>query len=117
MYIKTMTEVPLKQGTEPPTAPWAPQYKWLPTAQGVCSRCVCSLLCVHFGWVKRRAQIPSMGTILGHMSRQFTWKIHVLSSFTHSRVFPNLNDLNSSVKHKRRYFEEYLICFVHIIPK
>ncbi len=46
------------------------QYKWLPTAPGVCSRCVCvcvcvcvcSLLCVcvHFGWVKCRAQIPSM---------------------------------------------------------
>ncbi len=41
------------------------QYKWLPTApvcvHGVCA-CVCSLLCVcvHFGWVKYRAQIPSM---------------------------------------------------------
>ncbi len=27
------------------------QYKWLPTAPGVCSRCVCVLtaVCVHFG--------------------------------------------------------------------
>ncbi len=44
------------------------QYKWLPTAPGVCSRCVCMCVCVftavcvcvHFGWVKCRAQIPSM---------------------------------------------------------
>ncbi len=41
----------------PPTAPRAQQHKWLPTAPGVCSRCVC----VHFGWVNCRAQIPSMG--------------------------------------------------------
>ncbi len=48
------------------------QYKWLPTAPGVCSRCVCvrvcvcvcvcvhCCVCVHFGWVKCRAQILSM---------------------------------------------------------
>ncbi len=43
-------------------------YKWLPTAPGVCSRCVCvcvcvcvhCCVCVHFGWVKCRAQIQSM---------------------------------------------------------
>ncbi len=64
----------LEQGTEPPTAPRAPLHKWLPTAPGVFSRCVCSLLCVcvftvcvftavcvHFGWDKYRAQILSMG--------------------------------------------------------
>ncbi len=36
----------LEQGTEPPTAPRALQHKGLPIALGVCSRCVCSLLCV-----------------------------------------------------------------------
>ncbi len=41
------------------------QYKWLPTAPGVCvcvCVCVCvhCCVCVHFGWVKCRAQIPSM---------------------------------------------------------
>ncbi len=42
------------------------QYKWLPTAPVVCSRCVCvcvcvhCCVCVHFGWVKCRAQILSM---------------------------------------------------------
>ncbi len=38
----------LEQGTEPPTAPRAPQHKWLPAAPGVCSQCVCvsPLLCV-----------------------------------------------------------------------
>ncbi len=55
----------LEQGTEPPTAPRAPQHKWLPTAPGVCSQCVCvfTAVCVHLGWVKCRAwaQIPSMG--------------------------------------------------------
>ncbi len=49
------------QGTEPPTAPRVPQHNWLPTAPGVCSRCVCvfTAVCVHFGWVKCRAQILS----------------------------------------------------------
>ncbi len=52
----------LEQGTEPPTAPRALQHKWLPTALGVCSRCVCVHgVCVHFGWVRCRAQVPRMG--------------------------------------------------------
>ncbi len=47
----------LKQGTEPPTVPRPPQHKWLPTAPGVCSRCVCvfTAVCAHLGWVKCRA--------------------------------------------------------------
>ncbi len=52
-----------KQGTKPPTALRVPQH-WLPTAPGVCSRCVhvCSLLCVcALGCVKCRVQILSMG--------------------------------------------------------
>ncbi len=42
------------------------QYKWLPTAPGVCSRCVCvhCCVCVHFGRVKCRAQILSMSLSL-----------------------------------------------------
>ncbi|MCJ8745635.1 hypothetical protein PDJAM_G00132330 [Pangasius djambal] len=36
----------LEQGTEPPTAPRAPQQKRLSTAPGVCSRCVCVCVCV-----------------------------------------------------------------------
>ncbi len=51
----------LEQGTEPPTAPRAPQHKWLPTAPGVCSWCVFTAVCVHLGWDKCRAQIPSIG--------------------------------------------------------
>ncbi len=50
----------LEQGTKPPTAPRAPQHKWLPTALGVC---VCVCVCVDLGWVKFRAQIPSMGHV------------------------------------------------------
>ncbi len=37
----------LELGTEPATAPQVPQHKRLPTALGVCSRCVC----VHLGLV------------------------------------------------------------------
>ncbi len=33
----------LEQDTEPPTALRAPLHEWLPTAPGVCSRCVCRL--------------------------------------------------------------------------
>ncbi len=53
----------LEQGTKPPTAPRAPQHKWLPTAPDVCSQCVCvfTAVCVHFVLVKCRAQIRSMG--------------------------------------------------------
>ncbi len=38
-------------------------HKWLPTAPGVCSRCVFvfTALCVHHAWVKCRVQILSMG--------------------------------------------------------
>ncbi len=39
----------LEQGTKPPTAPRAPQHKWLHTAPGVFTVCVCvftSLKCV-----------------------------------------------------------------------
>ncbi len=42
----------LEKGTEPPTAPSAPQHKWLPTDPGVCSRCLCVHYCVcGHGWV------------------------------------------------------------------
>ncbi len=41
----------LEQGTELPTAHRVPQHKWLPLLR----------VCVHFGWDKCRAQIPSMG--------------------------------------------------------
>ncbi len=37
------------------------RHKWLPTAPGVCSWCVCSLLCVCTWTGKCRARIPSMG--------------------------------------------------------
>ncbi len=53
----------LEQGTEPPTAPRAPQHKWLPTTPGVCSQyaCVFTAVCVYIVWVKCRAKIPKMG--------------------------------------------------------
>ncbi len=51
----------LEQGTEPPTAPRAPQHNWLPTAPGVCSLlCVCAL-----GWVNAEHEFRVWVTILG----------------------------------------------------
>ncbi len=60
----------LEQCTKPSTAPRALQHKWLPTAPDVCSQCVFTAVCVHFVWVKCRAQLPSMGN--------YTWP-HVMS--------------------------------------
>ena len=54
----------LEQGIEPPTAPRAPQHKMAAHCSGcVFTVCVCvhCSVCVHFGWVKCRAQILSMG--------------------------------------------------------
>ncbi len=33
---------------EPPTAPQAPQHKWLPTAPGVCVHCCVCVHLIHF---------------------------------------------------------------------
>ncbi len=52
----------IEQGTESPTAPRAPQHKWLPTALSCSRLCVCVHCCVcALWWDKCRAQIPSMG--------------------------------------------------------
>uniref|UniRef100_A0A9J8D7B5 DENN domain containing 4B n=1 Tax=Cyprinus carpio carpio TaxID=630221 RepID=A0A9J8D7B5_CYPCA len=54
----------LEQGIEPPTAPRAPQHKMAAHCSGcVFTVCVCvhCSVCVHFGWVKCRALILSMG--------------------------------------------------------
>ncbi len=64
----------LEQGTEPPTAPRALQHKWLPTATGVCSRCVCVCsrltavcVCTQDG-LNAEHKFRVWVTILGHMS-------------------------------------------------
>ncbi len=67
---------------------------WLPvpTAPGVCSRCVCVHYCVcALGWVKCRAQIPSMGhhtwphvtsiTFIYKSSPMASWDIKVDAHF------------------------------------
>ncbi len=69
--------------------PWArhrtPQLKCLPTAPGVCSRCVCFTVCVCvcvcvcFGLVNCRAQILSMG--------HCTWPYVTSLSFTFNSRF------------------------------
>ncbi len=63
-----------KQGTKPPTALRVPQH-WLPTAPGVCSRCVhvCSLLCVcvHLDVLNAEYKFWVWVTIFGHTSLHF----------------------------------------------
>ncbi len=65
--LNTTTEV-LEQGTDHPTTPWAPRHKWLPTAQGVCSRCVFTAVCTLDGLIAEH-KFRVWVTILGHMSR------------------------------------------------
>ncbi len=69
--LNTTTEVPLSKAPNPQLFPGRRKHKWLPTAPCVCVHgvCVFTAVCVHFGWVKRRAQIPSMG--------HHTWPRHV----------------------------------------
>ncbi len=60
----------LEQGTEPPIAPRALE-QWLPTAPGVCSQCVCSLLtavCVHLDGLNAEDQFRVWVTILDNTS-------------------------------------------------
>ncbi len=65
----------LEQGTEPPTAPRAPQHKWLPTAPGVCSRCVCVHCCVCALGLNAEHEFRVWVTILGRMSRHFHFQL------------------------------------------
>ncbi len=80
----------LEQGTEPPTAPRAPQHKWLPTAPGVCLRCVCSLLWVcTLDGLNAEHKFRVWVTKLGHMSRHFKFTYYFRF---HSRALtPSLN--------------------------
>ncbi len=66
--LNTTTEVPLSKAANP-TAPRAPQHKWLPTVPGVCSRCVCVHCCVCALWMVHKFRV--WVTILGHMSHHF----------------------------------------------
>ncbi len=49
-----------------------PQHKWLPNALGVCSQCVCSLLCVcTLDGINAEHKFQVWVTILGRMPRHF----------------------------------------------
>ncbi len=76
--FNTTTEVPLSKAPNYSTAPRAPQHKWLPTAPGVCSQCVCSLLCVcNLDGLNAEPKFRVWVTILGRMSRNLTWRFDV----------------------------------------
>ncbi len=59
--FNTTTEVPLIKAPNPQLLPGRRSINGCPLLRGVCSRCVFTAVCVHFGWVNCRAQIPSMG--------------------------------------------------------
>ncbi len=92
----------LEHGTEPSTAPRAPQHKWLPTCVCVCvcvcvcaRACVCA--CVERAWMgKCRARILSMG--------HYTW-LHAMSL--------SLN-LIYKMRHKLAQIHK-LACLSHVI--
>ncbi len=75
----------VEQGTKPPTAPWAPQHRWLPTSPGVCSLCVCVCVCVYsllcvctLDRLNAEHKFRVWVTILGRMSRHFHCYFHLL---------------------------------------
>ncbi len=53
----------LRNAARHQTAPRVPQHKWLPTAPGVCSQCVCAL-----GWVNTEHEFWVWVNIFGCMS-------------------------------------------------
>ncbi len=62
--LNTTTEVPLSKAPNPQLLPGRRSINGCPLLRvcvhGVCV-CVFTAVCVHFGWDKCRAQIPSMG--------------------------------------------------------
>ncbi len=77
--LNTMTEVPLSK---------ALQHKWLPTAPGVCSWCVCSLLCVcTLDGLLAEHKFRVWVTILGRMSRHFHFSFIMLQNISSSNQF------------------------------
>ncbi len=80
--LTTTTEVPLSKAPEPPTCSLGAQHKWLPTAPGVCSRWVCVHCCVcTLDGLIAEHKFRVWVTILGHMSRHFTFLMQCLASY------------------------------------
>ncbi len=104
----------LEQGTEPPTAPRALE-QWLPTAPGVCSQCVCSLLtavCVHLDGLNAEDQFRVWVTILDNTSHLFIIyysRVFLGCAGWVARMLPGdcLGSVVSSVDFKGRFWVEF----------
>ncbi len=70
--FNTMTEVPLSKAPNPQLLPGHSCINGCPLLR------VCDCVCVHFGWVKCRAQIPSMG--------HHTWPFVTLLSLKRNNI-------------------------------
>jgi len=71
--FNTTTDVPLSKTPNPQLLPGRRSINGCPLLR-VCVHgvCVCSLLCVHLGWVNALHKFRVWVTILGRMSRHFT---------------------------------------------
>ncbi len=103
----------LEQCTEPPTPPRAPQHKWLPTCPllWVCvhSVCVFTAVCVHLGWDKCRAQIPSMG----HHTWSYVTSLSL--SFSFYRVFTQCYTCSPSHYNVLAYKQSFTTAVVAVV--
>ncbi len=87
--FNTTTEMrPLNKATEPPTAPWVPQ-RWLPTAPGVCSRCVFTAVCAHLNGLNAEHKFQVWVTIHGHTSLHFKVSLQFYYTFKNWVILTN----------------------------
>ncbi len=81
--FNTTTEVPLSKAPNPQLLPGCRSINGCPLLRvcvhGVCV-CVFTAVCVHFGWVKCRAQIPSMGHHTWSYNKSVFIKLIVMSN-------------------------------------
>ncbi len=96
--FNTTTEVPLSKAPNPRLPPGCRSINACPGCVFTVCVCVCvfTAVCVHFGWVKCRALIPSMGH---HTSFPFRFNLSLMNRSNHV-FFIFLNDpkpLNGNV--------------------
>ncbi len=79
--LNTTTEVPLSKAPNPQLLPGRRSINGCPLLR-VCvhSVCVFTAVCVHFGWVECRPQIPSMGHLaVCHVTFTFTYEFVIVT--------------------------------------
>ncbi len=93
----------------------------LPTAPGVSSRCVFTAVCVHLGWVKRRAQIPSIGhhawSYVMSLSLYIPLKNTLENSSNTQATTPQYSSIVMLTFAQAIFFNYvYYVCFLYFVP-